>query len=111
MSDVFAALGDPTRRAIVACLAGSDATINELAEPFDMSLQAVSKHIRVLEDAGIVQRKKIGRSHHCRLNASAVTDAKQWLDEIETSWHQRLDNLSDYLDNALGNEDNGSKND
>lgn len=95
---VFSALGDDTRLAIVRHLAGTDATINELAEPFGMSLQAVSKHIRVLEGAGIVSRRKIGRSYHCRLNAGVLSQAKTILSSIETTWHSRLDRLGDYLE-------------
>lgn len=109
MNDVFAALGDPTRRAIVASLSESDATINELAKPFSMSLQAVSKHIRVLEDAGIVKRKKIGRSRHCQLDARAVREAKEWLSEIESAWQHRLDRLTEILENET-DESNGSEN-
>jgi DNA-binding transcriptional ArsR family regulator len=99
-SDVFGALSDPTRLAIVARLANEDATINELAGPFAMSLQAVSKHVRVLERAGLVQRRKIGRSYHCRLNHSRVLDAKNVLSGIEAAWLDRLDRLADYLDDT-----------
>ncbi len=97
-SDVFGALGDDTRLAIVMHLASSDATINELAEPFGMSLQAVSKHIKVLENAGLVRRQKIGRSFHCRLNRNALVAAESTLSKIEAAWHARLDRLGEYLD-------------
>ncbi len=99
-ANVFAALGDPTRQEIVACLARADATISELAEPFDMSLQAVAKHIRVLEGAGIVKRKKIGRSHHCQLNTKTVSDARDWLSQVEKEWQHRLDRLAEYLESS-----------
>lgn len=100
---IFSALGDETRLAIVMHLAGTDATINELAEPFGMSLQAVSKHVRVLEKAGIVRRRKIGRSYHCRLNTGSLTQAKGILSTIEAAWHTRLDKLGDYLDKEISN--------
>ena len=95
---VFAAIGDPTRRAIVEHLSVSDATILELSEPFGMTLQAIGKHIRILEQAGVVSRKKIGRSNHCRLNREALFDARQWLEQIENEWNARLDRLTDFLD-------------
>lgn len=95
--DVFAALADPTRRAIVARLAESDATINELSEPFASSLQAIAKHVRVLERAGIVRCEKIGRSNHCKLNAKTVRHATDWLQNLESRWSDRLDAIGEYL--------------
>jgi DNA-binding transcriptional ArsR family regulator len=97
---VFAAIGDPTRRAIVEHLSESDATILELSEPFGMTLQAVGKHIRILEHAGVVRRKKIGRSNHCTLNRKALFNARQWLEQIENDWNARLDRLTEFLDDA-----------
>jgi DNA-binding transcriptional ArsR family regulator len=97
-TDVFGALSDQTRLAIVQHLAGTDATINELAEPFGMTLQAVSKHIRVLEKAGLVRRQKIGRSYHCKLNSSALSTASDTLSRIEAEWRARLDRLGTYLE-------------
>ena len=95
---VFGALSDSTRLAIVMHLASTDATINEIAEPFGMTLQAVSKHIRVLERAGLVQRQKIGRSNHCKLNHKALEGANKKLTEIEKVWNSRLDRLGEFLE-------------
>ncbi len=83
---------------VVEHLAKADATVNELAEPYGMTLQAVSKHIRVLENAGLVRREKIGRSYHCKLDSSALSAAKQTLSDIQIAWNSRLDRLGDYLD-------------
>ncbi|MEZ4697522.1 MAG: metalloregulator ArsR/SmtB family transcription factor [Rhodothermales bacterium] len=94
---VFAAVGDATRREIVEMLSRSDATVNELAAPFEMSLQAVAKHVRILQEAGIIKKKKIGRSHHCSLNRSALNDARDWMAALEKEWMQRLDRLDDFL--------------
>lgn len=99
VSAVFGALADPTRRAIVEHLAQrGEATIIELAQPFEMSLEAVSKHIRVLERAGLVGRRKVGRSYRCHLAEPArLHTARQWLLDLESFWQQRLDSLADYL--------------
>ncbi len=94
---VFSAIGDPTRRAIVERLSRSDATVNELASPFSMTLQAVAKHIRILEGAGVIRKKKIGRSYHCALNRAVLTEARSWLDDLERDWSDRLDRLGDFL--------------
>ncbi len=98
VESVFAAIGDPTRREIVEMLARADATVNELAAPFDMSLQAVAKHVRILEAAGVIRKKKIGRSHHCALERKTLDQARTWIDQIERDWSDRLDRLGDYLD-------------
>lgn len=95
---VFAAVGDPTRRRIVEQLSRADATVNELAAPFPMTLQAVAKHIRILESAGVVRKKKIGRSYHCSLNQAALSDVRAWIERLERDWSDRLDRLGRYLD-------------
>jgi DNA-binding transcriptional ArsR family regulator len=89
----FAALADPTRRAILARLIERDFAVGELAEPFDMSLPAVSKHLRVLERAGLVRRERISRIVRCRLQAEPMRDAAKWLDMYQRFWTGRLDAL------------------
>jgi DNA-binding transcriptional ArsR family regulator len=98
----FAALSDPTRRAILARLAQGEASVSELAAPFDVSLPAVSKHLRVLERAGLMRRQKEGRVHHCRLVAEPLQDAAVWLAFYERFWEGKLDALAGYLSNLEG---------
>jgi DNA-binding transcriptional ArsR family regulator len=93
----FGALADPTRRAILATLAGGPHTISSLAAPLPMSLVAVSKHISVLERAGLVARTRSGRSQVCTLSASPLRDAAAWLDSYHHFWTTRLDGLERYL--------------
>ena len=90
---VFAALANPTRRAVVERLAESDATVSELAAPFDMSLAAFSRHVRVLADAGLVACEKRGRERHCRLVQDPLIDAIAWIVHYGAFWEQRLDSL------------------
>ena len=90
----FAALGDPTRRAMVERLARGNATVSELAAPFTMSLAAASKHLRVLAEAGLVQRRKQGRTITCTLRPAAVRDAAAWLERTRARWERRLDRLA-----------------
>jgi len=97
---VFSALSDPTRRAIVAQLAHGETPIMELASPFQMSLPAVSKHIRVLEKAGLVLRRKDGRINYCRLNAKPLQDAAKWLVFYQQFWDAKLDSLASLLENG-----------
>jgi DNA-binding transcriptional ArsR family regulator len=94
---VFGALADPTRRAIVARLARRPATVSEIAEPFPMSLNAVSKHLRVLERAGLVRRRVVGREHHCALNPAALRPAADWVEHYRQFWEGRLDALEHFL--------------
>jgi DNA-binding transcriptional ArsR family regulator len=93
----FAALGDPTRRALLARLREGDATVGELAAPFDVSLNAVSKHLRVLERAGLVRRSVRGREHHLSLDARPLHEAAAWAETYRAFWESRLDALDDYL--------------
>jgi len=104
LPSVFAAIGDPTRKAIVERLSRSDATILELAEPFPMTLQAVAKHVRALQRAGVVRKTKIGRSQHCSLNVDVLCEARSWIDELEQEWMARLDRLGAYLDETASEE-------
>lgn len=98
LSQTFAALADPTRRAILARLCSGEATVSELAEPFDMSLPAVSKHLKVLERAGLVSRSREAQWRPCRLDAAPLKDAAGWLERYRQFWEQSLDRLQDYLD-------------
>ncbi len=97
---LFAALADRTRRAIVAQLTRGEATVNELAAPFAMSVQAVSRHIQVLERAGLVDRSKHRQTRPCRLDPEAFRAAVDWIDEQRREWTERLDRLDQHL-NAL----------
>jgi DNA-binding transcriptional ArsR family regulator len=98
LDTTFSALSDPTRRAIMSKLAEGEIPIMELASPFDMSLPAVSKHIRVLEKAGLLVRRKQGRVQYCRLNARPLRDAAKWLAFYQQFWDARLDSLADFLE-------------
>ena len=107
LDTTFAALADPTRRAIIARLASGESSLSELAEPFDMSLTAVSKHVRVLSDAGLVSVEKRGRTRHCRLDAAPMKSASDWLDDYREFWTARLDALAAYLsDGSDGHSSN-----
>ncbi|WP_233006947.1 ArsR/SmtB family transcription factor [Rheinheimera faecalis] len=90
---VFHALADPTRRAIIARLAQAPCGISELAAPFDMTLAAISKHIKVLEGAGLLVRSIEGRNHTCQLNTAPMHGGMEWLRHYEKFWNQRLDAL------------------
>lgn len=97
LSLTLAALADPTRRGILARLSQGEASVNELAEPFDMTLAAVSKHIKVLETAGLVSRSKAAQWRPCKLEAAPMRDVVGWLEQYRRFWEQNLDNLDAYL--------------
>jgi DNA-binding transcriptional ArsR family regulator len=97
LSATFAALADPTRRAILARLASGEASVTELAEPFDMSLPAVSKHLKVLERVGLIARNREAQWRRCRLDAAPLRDVSQWIDQYREFWEERLDRLEAYL--------------
>lgn len=97
LDDVFHALADPTRRAMLRALSAGPRNIRELAEPFDMSFVAASKHVRVLETAGLLRRRVEGRSHFCRLNPRPLASAHAWLAFYEQFWTERLDTLEALL--------------
>lgn len=97
LSNTFAALADPTRRAILARLALGEASVNELARPFDMSLPAVSKHLKVLERAGLITRGREAQSRPCKIAPGAMKDAAEWLEHYRRFWEQSLDRLDVYL--------------
>jgi DNA-binding transcriptional ArsR family regulator len=93
----FAALADPTRRAIVARLAGGDKTVLELASPFDISLPAISKHLKVLEHAGLIARGRDAQRRPCSLRVEALAEISAWTEHTRSAWEMRLDRLEDYL--------------
>ena len=97
LSTTFAALADPTRRAILERLAGGDATVGELAEPFAMTLPAISKHLSVLERAGLITKSRDGQRRNCRITATPLKNATSWLNEYRRHWEANLDSLDDYL--------------
>ena len=105
LDHTFAALADPTRRAMLARLATGEASVGELAAPHTMSLPAISKHLKVLERAGLVSRQKDGRVHHCRLDPTPMREAVAWIESHRRFWEARFDALDDYL-NQLKNEEN-----
>jgi DNA-binding transcriptional ArsR family regulator len=94
---VFSAVADPTRRAILAGLARKPATVTEIAAPFGVSLNAISKHILVLERAGLVERQVVGREHRCRLNPAPLRNASAWLEHYRRFWDLRLDALEQHI--------------
>ena len=97
ISRTFAALADPTRRAILARLTSGVASVTELAEPFEMSLPAVSKHLKVLERAGLIARGREAQWRPCRLKAGPLKDADEWLERYRRFWEESFDRLDEYL--------------
>src|SRR5262245_46320113 len=97
LDSVFHALGDPTRRRMLRDLAGGERTVGQLAEPFAISFQAASKHIKVLENAGLIHREVRGRTHLCRLEPGPLATAHKWLSFYERFWSARLDELERLL--------------
>ena len=111
LSSTFAALADPTRRAILARLALGETSVLKLAEPFDMSLPAISKHLKVLERAGLITRTRDAQMRPCRIDVQALREADDWLEEYRRLWEERLDRLNDYLRTiqAQGKQDKQNK--
>jgi len=97
LSSTFAALADPTRRAILARLADGEATVNQLAEPFTMSLQAISKHLKVLEHAGLITRGRTAQARPSRLHGAPLKDAADWLEGYRRLWEESFDRLDEHL--------------
>jgi DNA-binding transcriptional ArsR family regulator len=97
LSTTFAALADPTRRAILARLRSGEATVLELAEPFDMSLPAISKHLKVLERAGLISRGREAQRRPCRIEAARLKEATDWLERYRRYWEESFDRLDEYL--------------
>lgn len=98
LNAAFAALADPTRRAILARLAEGEAQVTELAEPFGMSLPAVSKHLKVLEKAQLITRQVDGRIHRFHVNPEPLQQARSWIEKYQRFWTQQLESLGDYLE-------------
>jgi DNA-binding transcriptional ArsR family regulator len=107
LSTTFAALADPTRRAILARLASGEKSVNELAEPFEMSLPAVSKHLKVLESAGLIARGREAQWRPCRLEAGPLKDISNWVERYRRFWEQSFDRLDEYLREIQAKERKG----
>ena len=101
----FAALADPTRRAILSSLRRGSATVSELAQPHRMSLPAVMKHLRILESAGLVRQHKLGRVRHCRLVAAPLEEADRWIAHYRSFWENQLESLDRYLSQSDSEEE------
>ena len=97
LSATFSALSDPTRRAILVRLASGEASVQELSRPFDMSLPAVSKHLKVLQRAGLVEQGRRAQWRPCRIKAEPLKDAADWVEQYRTLWEERFSRLDDYL--------------
>src|SRR5271166_1915264 len=97
LSETFGALADPTRRAILARLVAGEASVTELAAPFEMSMPAISKHIKVLERAGLIARSREAQWRPCRLEATPLKDIAAWVEQYRRFWEQSFDRLDDYL--------------
>jgi DNA-binding transcriptional ArsR family regulator len=104
LSATFAALADPTRRAILARLAGGETSVTELAEPFDMTLPAVTKHLKVLERAGLISRSRHAQWRPCRLEAQPLREVADWVSQYRDFWERRLDRLEAYLQELQAQE-------
>lgn len=100
LDGVFAALADPTRRAMVDRLIRGPASVSQLAEPLDMTLSAVVQHLAVLEASGLVRSEKVGRVRTCRVEPKTLRSAEAWFEERRTTWERRLDRLSEFLDST-----------
>ena len=107
LTATFAALADPTRRAILARLASGECSVTALAEPFDMSLPAVSKHLRVLERAGLIARGRDAQWRPCRLQPAPLKDVSDWIERYRDLWAQRFDRLEKYLQEMKAKEQKG----
>jgi DNA-binding transcriptional ArsR family regulator len=97
LDSTFAALADPTRRAILARLASGETSVSELAEPFEMSLPAISKHLKVLQRAGLIERSREAQWRPCRLAAGPLKEASEWLESYRRFWEESFDRLEEYL--------------
>jgi DNA-binding transcriptional ArsR family regulator len=110
LSTTLSALADPTRRAILARLSLGEASVGELAEPFDMSLPAVSKHLKVLERAGLISRGREAQWRPCRLEAAPLRDVNSWLDSYRGFWEEKFDRLDAYLQELQKGDPDAEKN-
>jgi len=104
LSSTFAALADPTRRAILARLATGESSVTEIAEPFDMSLPAITKHLKVLERAGLISRSRDAQWRPCKLEAKPLQQAADWVEQYRKFWEESIDRLEDYLSELQARE-------
>jgi len=109
LDHLFTALGDPTRRAVLAQLARGSATVSELAAPFDMALPSFMGHLKKLEDGGLIKTKKTGRVRTCALRPTAMEPARDWLEDQRALWEGRLDRLDDYIVKLMKERANGTR--
>jgi DNA-binding transcriptional ArsR family regulator len=110
LSMTLSALADPTRRGILARLSLGEATVSELAEPYDMSMAAVSKHLKVLEKAGLISRGKEAQWRPCKLEAAPMREVADWVENYRRFWDESLDRLGDYLAELQKGDPGGSRN-
>ena len=106
LSNTFAALADPTRRAILSRLLSGERSVGELAEPFAMSMPAVSKHLRVLERAGLITQRRDAQWRRCRIEGGPLKEVSEWTDRYRGVWEERLDRLGDYVQQLKAKERN-----
>ena len=111
LNKAFAALADPTRRAIVARLASGEATVNELAQPFDMTQPAVSKHLKVLERAGLISRGRAAQTRPCRLETAPLKEVANWVEMYRSLWEESFDRLDAFLQSSKPSSTKGKRND
>ncbi len=104
LSTTFAALADPTRRAILSRLLSGECSVGELAEPFDMSLPAVSKHLRVLERAGLITQRREAQWRRCQIKGRPLKEVSEWMERYRQVWEERLDRLDEYLQQLKAKE-------
>ena len=108
LDSTFAALADPTRREILVRLASGEASVKELAEPFQMSLPGISKHLKELERAGLISRGRVAQSRPCRLEARPLKEAADWVERYRRFWEDSFDRLDDYLQEIQREEEGGN---
>lgn len=104
LTATFAALADPTRRAILSRLSQGECSVSELAQPFEMSMPGVSKHLRVLERAGLIAQRRDAQWRRCRIQAGPLQDVAEWAEKYRTLWEERLDRLDSYLEQVNSKE-------
>lgn len=110
LNRAFAALADPTRRAIIARLASGEATVNELAEPFDLTQPSVSKHLKVLERAGLISRGRAAQTRPCRIEVTPLKEVANWVDSYRNLWEESFDRLQSFLQTTKSNSMKGKRN-
>lgn len=111
LDSVFSALADPTRRAILECLTAGELSVGQLAEPFDISMPAISKHLRVLEHAGLLVQEKDGRIRRCHIETEPLKAASDWLEQYSQFWEARFDALATFLQETQSDPTQGDQND